>query len=106
MITTIRRATMADASDISTLIAESAHELGRSDYSDEVIEAALKSAWGLDTQLVEDGTYFSCMSIVVSWPPAAVGVSEARYLGRTVWRLAMRRIFPRTGMRRAFERFL
>ena len=49
---------MADASDISTLIAESAHELGRSDYSDEVIEAALKSAWGLDTQLVEDGTYF------------------------------------------------
>jgi GNAT superfamily N-acetyltransferase len=58
MITTIRRATMADASDISKLIAESARELGRSDYSDDVIEAALKSAWGLDTQLIEDGTYF------------------------------------------------
>src|SRR5262245_37953418 len=58
MMITIRRATMADASDISNLIAESARELGRSDYSDEVIEAALRSAWGLDTQLVEDGTYF------------------------------------------------
>lgn len=40
------------------LIAESARELGRSDYSDEIIEAALTSAWGLDTQLIEDGTYF------------------------------------------------
>ena len=58
MITTIRRATVADASDISNLIADSARELGRSDYSDDVIEAALKSAWGLDTQLIEDGTYF------------------------------------------------
>jgi GNAT superfamily N-acetyltransferase len=58
MVTTIRRATMADAADISKLIAESARELGRSDYSDDVIEAALKSAWGLDTQLIEDGTYF------------------------------------------------
>ena len=57
-MSTIRRATMADASDISKLIAESARELGRSDYSDDVIEAALKSAWGLDTQLIEDGTYF------------------------------------------------
>jgi GNAT superfamily N-acetyltransferase len=58
MTITIRLATMADASDISKLIAESARELGQSDYSDEVIEAALLSVWGLDTQLVEDGTYF------------------------------------------------
>src|SRR6188474_2692402 len=58
MTITIRRATMADSSDISKLIAESARELGRSDYSDVVIEAALKCAWGLDTQLLTDGTYF------------------------------------------------
>ena len=58
MTVTIRRATMADALDISKLIAESARELGRSDYSDDLIEAALKSAWGLDTQLIADGTYF------------------------------------------------
>lgn len=55
---TIRRATAADASDISDLIAESARELGKLDYSDDVIEAALESVWGLDTQLIEDGTYF------------------------------------------------
>jgi GNAT superfamily N-acetyltransferase len=58
MMITIRRAAMTDALDISTLIAESARGLCRSDYSDDVIEAALKSAWGLDTQLIEDGTYF------------------------------------------------
>lgn len=58
MTVTIRRATMTDALDISKLIAESARELGRSDYSVDVIEAALKSAWGLDTQLIADGTYF------------------------------------------------
>jgi len=58
MTVTIRRATMADALDISKLIAESARELGRSDYSEDLIEAALKSAWGLDTQLIADGTYF------------------------------------------------
>lgn len=58
MTVTIRRAAMADSSDISQLIAESARELGRSDYSDVVIEAALKGVWGLDTQLLTDGTYF------------------------------------------------
>jgi len=58
MTITIRRATLADASAISALIAESARALGRSDYSAEIIEAALGSAWGLDTQLIEDGTYF------------------------------------------------
>jgi GNAT superfamily N-acetyltransferase len=57
-MTTIRPATTADATGISQLIAESARVLGRSDYSDEIIEAALKSAWGLDTQLLVDGTYF------------------------------------------------
>jgi len=58
MTVTIRRATMADAADISKLIAESARGLGRSDYSDGVIEAALQSVWGLDTQLLDDSTYF------------------------------------------------
>ena len=49
---------MADALEISKLIEESARELGKSDYSDDVIEAALRGAWGLDTRLVADGTYF------------------------------------------------
>jgi GNAT superfamily N-acetyltransferase len=58
MTITIKPATTADALEISQLIAESARELGRWDYSDEIIEAALKSAWVLDTQLILDGTYF------------------------------------------------
>ncbi len=58
MLVTIRRATSADASDISALIADSARALGASDYSDDLIEAALKSVWGLDTRLVADGTYY------------------------------------------------
>lgn len=49
---------MADCPAITRLIAESARGLGKADYSDEVIDAALKGIWGLDTQLVKDGTYF------------------------------------------------
>lgn len=49
---------MADCPAITRLVAESARGLGKPDYTDEVIEAALKGIWGLDTQLVKDGTYF------------------------------------------------
>ena len=52
----IRVAGMADCPAITQLIAESARGLGTTDYSDEVIEAALEGIWGLDTQLVRDGT--------------------------------------------------
>jgi GNAT superfamily N-acetyltransferase len=58
MTVTIRLATIEDCPDISELVAESARGLARSDYSDHVIEAALRSVWGLDTQLVADRTYF------------------------------------------------
>lgn len=49
---------MADCPAITGLIAESARGLGKPDYTDDVIEAALQGIWGLDTQLVKDGTYF------------------------------------------------
>ncbi len=58
MAVEIRVATMADCPAITQLIAESARGLGKPDYTDEVIDAALKGIWGLDTQLVRDGTYF------------------------------------------------
>jgi GNAT superfamily N-acetyltransferase len=54
----IRTATMEDAPEIAGLIALSARELGRQDYSVEQIEGALLGAWGVDTQLVRDKTYF------------------------------------------------
>lgn len=58
MATEIRTATLADCEVIRETIAESARGLCRGDYSDRQIELALTGIWGLDTQLVEDGTYF------------------------------------------------
>ena len=54
----LRTATLDDAAALSRLIAESARTLATSDYSTEQIEAALEGAWGVDTQLILDGTYF------------------------------------------------
>jgi GNAT superfamily N-acetyltransferase len=53
----IRTATLDDCAAIGQLIGESARTLGKPDYTDKEIEAALKGPWGLDTQLVKDGTY-------------------------------------------------
>ena len=55
---TIRQATLADVPFIEALIAVSARALGLGDYSAKQIEAALLGAWGVDTELIRDGTYF------------------------------------------------
>jgi GNAT superfamily N-acetyltransferase len=54
----LRVATMADKPLLVALIACSIRQLGAADYRGEQIEAALKGAFGVDTQLIEDGTYF------------------------------------------------
>jgi GNAT superfamily N-acetyltransferase len=54
----VRTATEADRALLEQLIARSIHELGAQDYTREQIEAALKGAFGVDTQLIRDGTYF------------------------------------------------
>jgi GNAT superfamily N-acetyltransferase len=54
----IRPATVGDVPALERLIADSSRALSREDYSPEQIEAALGSAWGVDTQLIADGTYF------------------------------------------------
>lgn len=54
----IRKATLDDREAIEQLIAESARGLSRTDYSERQIEAALHSAFGVDTDLILDGTYF------------------------------------------------
>ena len=54
----LREATAADSAEIQELIARSIRALGAADYSAEEIEGALKGAFGLDSQLVADGTYF------------------------------------------------
>jgi GNAT superfamily N-acetyltransferase len=54
----IRRATLEDRAALERLIAESARGLSRGDYSDEQVEAALASVFGVDTDLIRDGTYY------------------------------------------------
>jgi GNAT superfamily N-acetyltransferase len=55
---TIRPATLDDKGELSDLIARSARELSVGDYTPEQIEGALRGAFGVDTQLILDRTYF------------------------------------------------
>ncbi len=43
---------------LEALIARSARELSKADYAPEQVEGALRGAFGVDTQLIRDGTYF------------------------------------------------
>jgi GNAT superfamily N-acetyltransferase len=54
----IRLAILADKPALEALIARSARELSRNDYTPEQVEGALQGAFGVDTQLIRDGTYF------------------------------------------------
>jgi len=54
----LRKATASDLQALDELIARSARELSAGDYSPQQIEGALRGAFGVDTQLVSDGTYF------------------------------------------------
>ena len=54
----IRAALASDSAAIAALIDCSARGLSRQDYSDEQIEAAVSSVFGVDSELINDGTYF------------------------------------------------
>jgi GNAT superfamily N-acetyltransferase len=54
----VRKATLADREAIARLIAESARGLSREHYDDAQIEAAIASIFGVDTDLIDDGTYY------------------------------------------------
>ena len=54
----IRLATAADIPALRALIDKSVRILQREDYSAEQLEAALGTAYGVDTQLIADGTYY------------------------------------------------
>jgi GNAT superfamily N-acetyltransferase len=55
---TLRPATLADRAAIEQLIVESARGLSSADYSEAQIEAAIAAVFGVDTDLIYDGTYF------------------------------------------------
>lgn len=58
MAYSIRKATLADRPAIEQLIIASARGLSRADYSEKQIEGAIKTVFGVDTNLILDGTYF------------------------------------------------
>jgi GNAT superfamily N-acetyltransferase len=58
MSVTLRRAARADVPQLAALIERSAHGLSAADYTQLQIAGALRGAFGVDTQLVDDGTYF------------------------------------------------
>ena len=55
---TLRLATLDDIAAIEQLIANSARGLCAADYTSAQIEAAIGTAWGCDSELIRDGTYF------------------------------------------------
>jgi GNAT superfamily N-acetyltransferase len=55
---TIRLATTADIPALRELIDKSVRVLQRKDYSTEQLDAALGTAYGVDTQLIADETYY------------------------------------------------
>jgi N-acetylglutamate synthase-like GNAT family acetyltransferase len=54
----IRLAVSGDVPAITQLIELSTTALCKKDYSSSQIQSALQSAWGVDTELIRDGTYF------------------------------------------------
>ena len=54
----LRKATLDDQPVLQQLIARSIRALGAGDYSQEQIDAALRGAFGVDSGLIRDGTYF------------------------------------------------
>jgi hypothetical protein len=54
----LRLATHADIPALRELIDVSVRVLQRADYSEEQLAAALGTVYGVDTQLIADGTYY------------------------------------------------
>ena len=57
-MTNMRLATSNDIHALNELIALSARELSRTDYSEQEIEGAIRYIYGVDTELLKDKTYF------------------------------------------------
>jgi GNAT superfamily N-acetyltransferase len=59
MQVTIRKATLEDIPVLEVLIAESVRTLQAGYYTPAQLEGALSAVYGVDTQLIRDGTYFA-----------------------------------------------
>jgi GNAT superfamily N-acetyltransferase len=73
MTTRIRVAGVGDIPSLQKLIEASVRGLQAEDYSAEQLEGALRSVYGVDTQLIADGTYFAAEEIGGAEVPLLVG---------------------------------
>jgi GNAT superfamily N-acetyltransferase len=73
MTVRIRLAVDSDISELRNLIQVSVRGLQARDYSAEQLEGALRSVYGVDTQLIADGTYFAAEEMVSAESPLLVG---------------------------------
>ncbi len=69
----IRKACAADIPALRQVIEASVRGLQANDYSPRQIELALKSVYGVDTQLIVDGTYFAAEATSEGAQPHIVG---------------------------------
>jgi GNAT superfamily N-acetyltransferase len=69
----IRLAEACDVPSLRELIAASVRGLQTGDYSDAQLESALRTVYGVDTQLISDGTYFAAEEREASGAPLLVG---------------------------------
>ncbi|MET0280799.1 MAG: GNAT family N-acetyltransferase [Steroidobacteraceae bacterium] len=76
----LRAATLADRPALRDLIELSARVLGGRDYRADQVEAALRGAFGVDTTLIEDGTYF-----VAELPGPEAGLAAGTLVGCGGW---------------------
>jgi GNAT superfamily N-acetyltransferase len=58
-MSSLRLATLDDVPALNALIGESARSLSRGFYPGAVVEAAIRYVYGVDSRLIEDGTYFA-----------------------------------------------
>jgi GNAT superfamily N-acetyltransferase len=54
----LRAAALSDTEALNALVRESVLGLSLGDYSSEQLESALRHLFGIDTRLIEDGTYY------------------------------------------------
>lgn len=57
-LNSIRAARLEDVEELSVLVRESVLGLSLGDYSSDQLESALRHLFGIDTRLIEDGTYY------------------------------------------------
>jgi GNAT superfamily N-acetyltransferase len=83
----IRKAVMAEIPILRALIEASVRGLQAQDYTPAQMEGALETVFGVDSQLIADGTYFVAEAKATDTPSGAKKTSEAKNSGEG-WTIA------------------